>query len=301
MQIYDSIIIGSGIAGMTGSLYLKRENKNILLIEKEMPGGQMVKTPAIENYPGFVKIEGSTLALSIYEQIKNLKVETLFEEVIDIKEEKQNYEVKTNKNVYKTKTILLATGREPRKLGLPKENELLGKGISYCATCDGAFFKGKEVAIVGGASTAVTEALFLSEICKKVYVLYRKDNLRSEDILKEKLYEKENVEILYETSIKEIKEENGKLKSIITDKNREIQIEGLFIFIGYEPKSTFLKNIVSLNNDGYILVNKKMETSKKGIYACGDSIQKEVYQLTTATSEGTIAAISIKNYLLETE
>lgn len=299
MQKYDSIIIGSGIAGMTASLYLKRENKNVLLIEKEMPGGQMVKTPSIENYPGFIKIEGSTLALSIYEQITNLEIPTIFEEVIEIKEIEKGYVVKTKQNTYSTKTVLIATGREPRLLGLKKEKQLQGKGISYCATCDGAFFKGKEVAVVGGGSTAVTEALFLSEICKKVYVLYRKENLRSEDILKERLLQKENVEVLYNTNITELKEKEGKLKSIIINNEKEINIEGLFIFIGYEPKNKFLQNILSLDIDNYIIVNEKMETSKKGIYACGDSIKKDIYQLTTAASEGTIAACEIRKYLLE--
>lgn len=299
MKIYDSIVIGSGIAGMTGAMYLKRENKEIIVIEKEMPGGQMIKTPSIENYPGFESIEGSTLAITIHNQVTNLGVETKFEEVVEIKEQKNIYEVKTNQNTYHTKTILLATGRAPRKLGLSGEEKLVGRGISYCATCDGPLFKGKEVAVVGGGSSAVTEALYLSEICKKVYVLYRKNNLRSEDILKEKLLQKENVEVLYETNIVHLQEEGNRLKSIRTNQNREINIDGLFIFIGYEPKNAYIGNLIEQTEDGYILVNEKMETSKKGIYACGDSIQKDVYQLTTATSEGAIAALSIKNYLLE--
>lgn len=301
MQKYDSIIIGSGIAGMTGAIYLKRENKNILLIEKEMPGGQLVKTPVIENYPGYVKVEGSTLALSIYEQVTNLKIPTIYEHVLKIKQKEELYEIETTQNTYQAKTILIATGRRPRKLGLDKETRLLGKGISYCATCDGALFKGKEVAVVGGGSTAVTEALFLSEICKKVYVLYRKTNLRSEDVLKERLLQKENVEVLYESNITKLKEENNKLKSIIINEKREILVDGLFVFIGYEPQNDFLKSMISLDENGYILVNEKMETNKKGIYACGDCIKKEIYQLTTAASEGTIAACMIKKYLLEEE
>lgn len=296
MTEFDTIIIGSGIAGMTAAIYLKRENINVAIIEKEMPGGQMVKTPAIENYPGFDKIDGSTLAMNIYNQVEKLNVPFIFDEVISI-EDGEDKLVITKKNKYKAKTILLATGRIPRKLNLMGEDKLIGRGISYCATCDGAFYKNKDVVVVGGGSSAVTEAIYLTNIAHKVTLLYRGENLRSENVLKERLENIENAEIRYNTEIKEIKEENGKVNEVILN-NGSLKVDGIFVFIGYEPNITFLKDINLNIDNGYIVVDNDMKTNIDGIYAAGDSIKKELYQLTTAASEAAIAANSIKKYLV---
>lgn len=296
MTEFDTIIIGAGIAGMTAAIYLKRENINVAIIEKEMPGGQMVKTPSIENYPGFDKIDGSSLAMNIYNQVEKLKVPFIFDNVVSIEDGNEKIVV-TKNNKYKAKTILLATGRIPRKLNLSNEDKLIGRGISYCATCDGAFYKNKDVVVVGGGSSAVTEAIYLTNIAHKVTLLYRGENLRSENVLKEKLENIENAEIRYNTTIEEIKEENGKVNEVILN-NGKLKTDGIFVFIGYEPNISYLKNLnINMDND-YIIVDENMKTNIDGIYAAGDSIKKNLYQLTTAVSEAAIASNSIKKYLV---
>lgn len=296
MTEFDTIIIGAGIAGMTAAIYLKRENINVAIIEKEMPGGQMVKTPSIENYPGFDKIDGSSLAKNIYNQVEKLKVPFIFDDVISIEDGKEKIVV-TENNKYKAKTILLATGRIPRKLNLSNEDKLIGRGISYCATCDGAFYKDKDVVVVGGGSSAVTEAIYLTNIARKVTLLYRGENLRSENVLKEKLENIENAEIRYNTIIEEIKEENGKVNEVILN-NGKLKTDGIFVFIGYEPNISYLKNLNINMDNGYIVVDENMKTNIEGIYAAGDSIKKNLYQLTTAAAEAAIASNSIKKYLV---
>lgn len=296
MTEFDTIIIGAGIAGMTAAIYLKRENINVAIIEREMPGGQMVKTPAIENYPGFDKVDGSSLAMNIYNQVEKLKVPFIFDEVIDIQDGEDKVII-TKKDKYKAKTILLATGRIPRKLNISNEDKLIGRGISYCATCDGAFYKDKDVVVVGGGSSAVTEAIYLTNIAHKVTLLYRGENLRSENVLKEKLENIENAEIKYNTTIEEIKEENGKVNEVILN-NGSLKVDGIFVFIGYEPNVSYLKNLNLSVDNGYIVVDNNMKTNINGIYAAGDSIKKNLYQLTTAAGEAAIAANSIKKYLV---
>lgn len=298
MKEYDTVIIGAGIAGMTAAIYLKRENINVLLIEKEMPGGQMVKSPLIENYPGYEKIEGANLAMQIYGQVTALGVETVYETVVSIENTETEKIVKTENHQYKTKTILIASGREARSLGLPGEQKLIGKGISYCATCDGAFFKDKEVAVIGGGNSAVTEAIFLSNLCKKVTIIYRKDELRSEASLTRQAEELSNIEILYQKTIEALQEKDGKLDSVLLNDGSTLKIDGLFVFIGYEPKANFLNQLDINTRSGYLVVDENMETSIAGIFACGDSIEKEVYQLTTAVGEAAIAANKIKKDLL---
>ncbi|MDD3340672.1 MAG: FAD-dependent oxidoreductase [Bacilli bacterium] len=298
MQEFDTIIIGSGIAGMTTAIYLRRENLNVLLIEKEMPGGQMVKAPHIENYPGYGKIEGANLAMHIYDQVTSLGPQMVYENVIDVEDFENQKIVKTESNIYKAKTVVIACGREARKLHLPLESKLIGHGISYCATCDGAFFKGKDVAVIGGGNSAVTEAIFLSNICRKVTIIYRSEELRSEASLREKAEAIPNIEILYHSTVTQLNEAEGKLVSVTLDDGKILDIEGLFVFIGYEPKATFLTNTNVETKNQYIVVDENMRTSHKGIYACGDSIQKEVYQLTTAAGEAAIAAHQIKKDLL---
>ena len=291
-NIYDSIIIGAGISGMTAAIYLKRYNLNVLLIEKEIPGGQISKASIIENYPGIEKIDGITLSTNLLKQIENLKLKLNYEEVKEIKEENNIKIVKTEKNEYKTKSIIIATGRRPKSLNIGEE-KYIGKGLSYCATCDGMLYKDKNVIVVGGGNSALEESLYLSDICKKVTILNRSNKLKADEILVNKVQTKENIEILYNEEIRNIKEENDKIIGIITNNNKEIICDGIFVYIGLTPNTEFLTEIQKENE--YILVNKNQETNIKGIYAVGDVTKKQLYQLVTAASDGAIAANHIKN------
>ena len=294
MNRYDSIVIGAGVSGMTASLYLKRANLNVLLLEREIPGGQLNKTTEIENYPGFTKINGTDLALSIYEQIKHQNIDYKYGNVVEITDNGETKIVKTNRDEFETKNIILATGRTPRKLGLENEDKLISHGISYCAICDGMFFKGKEVAIVGGGNSAITSALYLSNICSKVYIINRRDKLRADTVLQEKLKQKNNIEILFNSKVTKLNEKDNILDSIDVN-NEKLNIDGLFIYIGFDPDIKYLNSLDIENNNGYIVVDENMETSIKGIYACGDVIDKQVYQITTAIGEAAIAATSINH------
>jgi len=294
MNSYDCIVIGAGVAGMTAALYLKRSGINVLLIEREMPGGVLNKTTEIENYPGFTKINGTDLALSIYEQIKNQQIEYKYGNVVEIVCNGEEKIVKTNRDEFKTKNIILATGRTPRKLGLSNEEKLIGHGISYCAICDGSFFKDKEVALVGGGNSALTGALYLSNITSKVYIINRSDKLKADEILQSKIKEKSNIEILFNSKVTNINEKDNVLDSVDLN-NKELNVKGLFIYIGFDPDINYLKNLNIKTKNGYIEVDEDMQTNIKGIYACGDIVSKKVYQISTAIGEAAIAATSIKN------
>ncbi|CCY93316.1 thioredoxin reductase [Firmicutes bacterium CAG:884] len=283
---FDCIIIGAGIAGLTAAIYLKRAGKNVVIIEKSMPGGQILKTNSIKNYPGFLEIDGFGLIRRVLDQTDNLNIKIIKEEVLEI----NNLEVKTNKNTYQTKNIILATGRKPRILGLENEEELIGKGISFCASCDGNLYKNENVAVVGGGNTAFEDAIYLSNICKNVTLIHRNNNYRAEEYLIEELKQKANVTFAPNEKVEKLNTKDGFLESIETN-NNTYKIKGLFVAIGQVPS---IIKIDSLNQEnGYIIVNEKMETNIKGIYACGDCIKKDVYQLTTAAAEGTIASFSI--------
>lgn len=285
---FDCIVIGAGIAGLTAAIYLKRAGKNVVIIEKSMPGGQILKTNSIKNYPGFIEIDGFSLIRKILDQIDNLEIQIIKEEVKEIK----NLKVVTDNNIYLTKNIIIATGRKPRILGLQNENELIGKGISFCASCDGNLFKNEKVAVVGGGNTAFEEALYLSNICSKVYLIHRSENYRAENYLINELKQKQNVFLMPNEIITKLNTKEGYLESIETDKNK-YNIKALFVAIGQIPAVIKIENLETEN--GYIKVNNKMETNINGIYACGDCIKKDVYQLTTAAAEGTMAATSIIN------
>jgi len=293
MNNYDCIVVGAGVAGMTAAIYLKRSNMNVLLIEKEMPGGQLNRTTEIENYPGFVKINGSDLALSIYDQIKKLEIDYKYGNVVEIINDNDMKVVKTNRDTYQAKNIIIATGRIPKKLGFENEEKLIGHGISYCAICDGFFFKDKEVAIVGGGNSALTGALYLSNLASKVYIINRKDKLKADSILQEKIKEKSNIELLFNSQITKINEKDNILDSIEVNNNK-LNIQGLFIYIGFNPDITFLEKLNIKNNNGYIIVDENMKTNIDGIYACGDIIDKKVYQVATAIGDAAIAATSVQ-------
>ena len=297
-ETFDCIIIGAGVAGTTASIYLKRWNFNILLLEKNMPGGIISNTSIIENYPGIKKIDGSTFAMNLYEQIKELDINYKYGNASEITQKNSLFIVNTDLGNYQTKSIIIATGRTPRKLNLENEDKLIGNGISYCATCDGLLYKDKEVCVVGGGNSALEESLYLSKICKKVTIINRSSKLRADEILIEKVKNTANIEVMYNSNIIELKEKQNKLTNIIIKKEnetKELLCHGLFIYIGFEP---IIPNVPNLKlNDNYIVVDEKMQTNIDNICACGDIIKKDLYQIITAAGEGATAANTIKNNL----
>lgn len=291
-QTFDCIIIGAGISGCTAAIYLKRAGLNILMLEKKAIGGQIINTSEIENYPTITSTDGFTFSENLKKQIKNLNIEIKYEEVLDIKNNDVK-EVVTKNNTYLTKNIIIATGRIPKKLELDNENTLLGKGISYCATCDGFFYKNKDVAILGGGNSALEAAIYLSKICNNVTIINRSEKLRADYELINEVKDLKNIQIIYNEQIKELKENNGYLDSLILN-NQKLKVDGLFIYIGLIPTLPFIKSIDLNLDNGYIVVDSKMKTNIDGIYACGDIIKKDLYQIITAASEGAIAASNIK-------
>ncbi len=288
--MYDIIIVGAGPAGLTAALYAGRSNKKVLVLEAKAYGGQIVSAAKVENYPGIKSISGFDYATNLYNQVKDLGVEIKFETVLSISDDKK---VVTNNNEYKSKAIIIATGSENRKLSLENEERLIGKGVSYCATCDGNFFKGKVTAVVGGGNTALEDALYLSDIASKVYLIHRRDNFRGEDKLVKELSKKENVELILNSNVVKINGEE-KVESIVIKNNDEnesiLEINGLFIAVGQEPKNIMFKNVVDLDEKGYIISSDGVHTNTKGIYVAGDAREKNLRQLTTAVSDGSIAA-----------
>lgn len=290
---YDLIIIGMGISGISAAIYAKRSNLNVLILDKSMPGGLLNNIESIDNYPGYTHISGPDLAEKLLDQLSNLKVEMKYEEVINIENLEDTKRVKTKSNEYETKRVLIATGRSQRTLGLEHEAELLGRGISTCALCDGNFFKDKEVAIVGGGNSALQEALYLSKLVKKIYLIHRRREFTAQPETIDKINATENIEILFNSSVKELVKKDDCLGGVILNNGEKLDVEGLFIYIGFTPKADFIKELDITNEAGYILVDDKMETKVKGIYASGDIIQKQVYQLVTGASEGAVAAVNI--------
>lgn len=285
---YQVVIIGSGIAGMTASIYLKRGGVNPVIIEESAPGGQLNKVNIIENYPGFVKTDGPTLAYEVYNQVKNLKIDYLYDKVIKT-DFKNKIKLKTSKEDITCDYLIIATGKISRKL-FSDDDRFIGKGISYCAICDSNLYKNKDVIVVGGGPSAMEESLYLAKTSKTVTVINRKDAFHGEQRLIDELNAKKNIKVVYNSSIGEYNIENGKLESVTLDNGEVIKASGLFISIGSIPST----GIFEVKKDkGFIVVNKDCMTSVKNVYACGDVIKKSVYQLTTAVSEGTIAANSI--------
>ena len=287
--MYDIIIVGAGPAGLTSALYAGRANKKVLVLEAKAYGGQIINTLEIENYPGIPNISGFEYATNLYNQVKNLGIEINMEPVIRIEDDLR---VITTKKEYKAKSIILATGAENRKLNLPKEEDFIGKGISYCATCDGAFYKKKIVAVNGGGNTALEDALYLSNLVEKVYLIHRRDTFRGEDKYVEEIKRKENIEIIYNSIITKLIGENHleKIEVTTSGTTREIDVNGLFIAIGQTPKNEIFKNIIELNDAGYIISEDGVHTTHSKIYVAGDTRVKDLRQLTTAVSDGAIAA-----------
>jgi len=294
---YNTVIIGSGVAGMTAAIYLARANISVCILEKEIPGGQITRTSTIDNYPGFISIEGPELATTMYSQVMNLNVPYFYTEAIEILNLADKKIIKTNEKEITCQNVIIATGRSPRKLNVINEDKLTGRGISYCAICDGGLYKDKEVAVIGGGKSALEETLYLSKICSKVTLIHRRDSFRAEEDMINDVKSQPNVEILMNRTVKKFVEEDNKLSKIIlndyNDNLEEIKVDGCFEYIGQIPNTENFKNLNILNEEGYIQVNEEYETSIKNIYAIGDCIKKDLYQIITACNDGAIVASKI--------
>ena len=296
--MYDIIVIGCGPAGMTAAIYALRAGKKVLIIEKENIGGQISSSPLVENYPGYIGISGSELTGNMYDQVINLGGDIELEEVTSIKGGKTK-EVICGNTSFKAKSVIIATGARYRLLGLKNEVNLIGNGIHFCVACDGAFYKDKIACVIGGGNTAIVNAMTLSDICKKVYVIQNLSDLTGEKVLGDKLKKKDNVEIYYNSVVKEIIGED-ELKAIVINnvcEDIKIDTDAMFISIGLVPQSKFLDGIVDLNDYKYISSDNSCKTSMDGVFVAGDVKDKKIRQLTTAVNDGTIAALSAIDYL----
>lgn len=299
--MYDVIVIGAGTAGMTAGIYARRAGKTVLIIEEKNYGGQIINTPEVENYPGISKVSGFTFANNLYNQTRELGAEFKFEEVIKIQNNSGYKVVVTNKTKYQGKTVIIATGAKNRPLGVNNEDKLTGAGVSYCATCDGAFFRGKDVAVVGGGNTALEDALFLSDYCNLVYVVHRRNEFRGEKGLTDILKEKGNVKFVFDSVVKSIKGEQSVegLEILNAKKNTlsEIKVQGAFIAIGQMPDNEKFSDMVELDGKGYIKADETCTTNTEGVFVAGDCRTKQVRQLTTAASDGAVAALAACSYI----
>ena len=299
--MYDVIVIGAGTAGMTAGIYARRAGKTVLIIEEKNYGGQIINTPEGENYPGISKVSGFTFANNLYNQTRKLGAEFKFEEVIKIQNNSGYKVVVTNKTKYQGKTVIIATGAKNRPLGVNNEDKLTGAGVSYCATCDGAFFRGKDVAVVGGGNTALEDALFLSDYCNLVYVVHRRNEFRGEKGLTDILKEKGNVKFVFDSVVKSIKGEQSVegLEILNVKKNTlsEIKVQGAFIAIGQMPDNEKFSDMVELDGKGYIKADETCTTNTEGVFVAGDCRTKQVRQLTTAASDGAVAALAACSYI----
>lgn len=291
-KIYDCIVIGSGVSGMAASIYLKRAALDILLLEKSMPGGQITQTGMIENYPGFIG-DGPTLALTMYDQVKENEINHKFTNVLKIQKMDKAFKIMTSSEEYEAKKIILATGRTPNHLNLENEEQLIGRGVSYCAICDGPLYKNKTVAVVGSGNSALEEGIYLSSICKKVIFINRSEKFKGAKVYIEKLKTLNNIEILYNTSIVELLEENNQLAKVKLSNTNYLEIDGLFVYIGFTPDTKYLEGTDVKTENQYVLTDENGKTNVEGIYACGDVIKKNFYQISTAVGEGAKTALQV--------
>lgn len=295
--MYHTVIIGSGVAGMTAAIYLKRARKDICILENGVPGGQITLASSVENYPGFSSITGSDLALNIYNQVLNLGVTYKYTKANQVKVEDDFITVITDKEEIKCKNLIIATGRAPRKLEVTLEDRLVGSGISFCATCDSGLYKDKKVAVVGGGTAALEEAIYLSKICNSVTLIHRRDTFSATDALVNDVKNTKNITILTNRTVKEFKVNDNKLSGIVLEDKQnnqeEITVDGCFEYIGQVPNTKIFENLDILDDKGYVNVDKNYQTKISGIYAAGDCVKKDLYQVVTACSEGAIAANNI--------
>ena len=302
----DVLIIGAGPAGLSAAIYVERAGKHAVCLEAMTVGGQIVNTPEIANYPGIKKISGFEFSMGLYEQATELGADIIYEQAVKIREtlnpEEKGFTVLTESGKeFEAKTVIIATGAKNRLLGIDKEESLTGRGVSYCATCDGAFFRGKDVAVNGGGNTALEDALFLTNYCNKVYIIHRRDEFRGEPKNVEAVKSKENVEFVLDSTIDELKGDRNLEAVVVKNKNsgelREIPVAGLFIAIGQEPDNVAFADVALLDEKGYIRADESCMTETPGIFVAGDCRTKAVRQLTTAASDGAVAALAACAYI----
>jgi thioredoxin reductase (NADPH) len=303
---YDVVIIGGGPAGLTAGLYTSRARLTTLLIESALFGGQMTTTELVENYPGFPQgITGGELSSMMEEQAKRFGMETANEDVIEVKLGGERKSIQTTRSTYLCDAVIVCTGAEYRKLGVQGESEFRGKGVSYCATCDGAFFKDSGIVVVGGGDSALTEALFLTKFVKELTIVHRRDALRATKIYQERALANPKIKFLWNSVVQEIKGDQIVrsiiVKNVKTGEMRELAAEGVFLFVGLEPRTHFLKGHLQMDDGGYILTNENCETSVKGVFAAGDCTKKLLRQIATAVGDGATAAFAAEKYIDEKE
>jgi len=298
--MYDLIIVGAGPAGLTAGIYAVRYGLNTIVLEKEVLPGQIAATDLIENYTGFTAISGPELMQKFKEHAESAGVKIEFAHVSLVRSENEKKVVVTDNGDFEAKAVIIATGANPKKLGIPGEDEFLSKGVSYCATCDAPFYKGKTVMVVGGGESALTDALILSNIAKKVYVVHRRDKLRACTILQQRASKRDNIEIIWDTIPEKIegkaKVENVILRNLKTDTVSSMPVDGVFIYVGIRPNTEFVN--VNKNGSGFIVTNEKLETSVAGIYAAGDCRNTPLWQVVTAVADGAVAAVFAHEYIL---
>ena len=301
--MYDTIIIGAGPAGMTAALYAARSNLKVALIEGGLPGGQMNNTSDIENYPGYANISGPELAEKMFEPLENLGVEHLYGFVKNIEDHGDVKKVITDDEEFETRTVIVATGSKHRLLGVPGEEELNSRGVSYCAVCDGAFFREQDLLVVGGGDSAVEEAIFLTQFAKSVTIVHRRDELRAQKVLQDRAFANDKIKFIWDSVVKEIKGEN-RVESVVIENVKTNQVTehafgGVFIYVGLDPVSDFTKDLQIQDESGWIVTDDHMKTSVAGVFAVGDVRQKDLRQVTTAVGDGAIAGQEAYKYITE--
>ncbi|WP_112181833.1 MULTISPECIES: thioredoxin-disulfide reductase [Paraliobacillus] len=301
-RIYDVIIAGAGPAGMTAALYTSRANLDTLMLERGIPGGQMANTEDVENYPGYDSILGPDLSNKMFEHSKNFGATYAYGDIKEIIDGKEYKTIIAGKKEYKARAIILSTGAQFKKLGVPGEEELGGRGVSYCAVCDGAFFKEKDLIVVGGGDSAVEEGIYLTRFARKVTIVHRRDTLRAQKIIQDRAFNNNKIDFIWDTIVKNINGKDGKVSSLtLLDKKTGSEYEhdahGTFIYIGMNPLNEPFKELGIINEEGYVTTNEKMETAIPGIYAAGDIRDKELRQIVTATGDGSIAAQAAQAYV----
>ncbi len=302
-QLHDVIIIGGGPGGLTAGIYAKRAAMNAVLIEKGVPGGQIINSDEVENYPGFEHISGVELGMKLSQHAANYELEVLGREVKTITPGSESHVVELDDGSrLEAYALILGTGGNPRKLNIPGENEFYGKGVSYCAVCDGFFFRGKTVVVVGGGDSATEEALYLSKICEKVYIAHRRDALRAGMLLQQRVFDECKIEMLWNTVLTEIKaNQDGVyavgLQDTQTEAQRELPLDGVFVFIGFDANNALVPAGIKMSSDGYVLTDEKCETSIPGIFAIGDLREKYARQIITAAADGCVAALAAAHYV----
>lgn len=302
--MYDTLIIGSGPAGMTAALYAARSNLKVGIIEQGAPGGQMNNTSEIENYPGYEHISGPELSMKMYEPLEKFNVEHIYGIVQSIENDGLIKRVVTEDETFEAKTVILATGAKYRLLDVPGEEEYTSRGVSYCAVCDGAFFRNQDLLVVGGGDSAVEEAIYLTQFARSVTIIHRRDELRAQKILQDRAFANEKIKFIWDSVVKEIKGGDVKVSGVTVEnvKTGEIsghEFGGIFIYVGMNPVSNMVTGLGITDEAGWILTNNKMETSQSGIYAIGDVRQKDLRQIATAVGEGAIAGQGVYHYITE--